>query len=663
MVTSRRLCILTALAFCVFMAATTCYLSKARVYNVKQQRRQIPNALAPGHNNVGTPGESFAGCLLTRDDNQLLVEWIAYHYHVMPLRRLIIAADPLSVTSVYPVTNRWKHRMSISVWNDSYIGLTNDSFVVARHERDPQRAQVGVHRTRQRKFYARCMQQLKLEDRHWVQLIDTDEFALVNPRVSSGAAGSTSSGAESREQPSLAYHPNVTGPLFDIANGGSVLHTLRVTSMPTKQYSITSPACVPAKRVFFGDHPSSMLEMQDQFPVSLVGLNPNELVTFRWRHADAREFKPGKAMVDVSKVGMTELEGVVSCHRPVANHCPSWNSRKGSLPRDMTPLIIVHHYSGSAEQRAARFTWNHLPKAKRSSLHNGVQMWLRGFVASVGPREALHLLSPPTTPSPINSETPYSEPGQYDTAPVLTDARVARGSAAYYNERINKTVEPPPAGARGSGPPTNTFTGLPIIVVGMPKVGTTTITKYFECSGRYSVSHHFCKPGRSGLSKCGVIIKKNVEAGRLPLTGIDNFDVYAQLDAWALTTRRLFDYRCYMPQVEDLEKLHAQFPNATLILNTRNVDHWVKSLHSFNKGNMLQQMIECNITALPAGVGGNDTDLKMFYQGHTDNIQSFVKSHPSHGLVTIDIENWDAGEILEEAFKINRTCWGHANKS
>ena len=152
-----------------------------------------------------------------------------------------------------------------------------------------------------------------------MQLIDTDEFALVNPQVSSGAAGSSSSGAESREQPSLAYHPNVTGPLFDIANGGSVLHTLRVTSMPTKRYFITSPGCVPAKRVFYGNHPTSMLEMQDQFPVSLVGLNPNELVTFRWRYADANEFKPGKAMVDVSKVGMPELEGVVSCHRPVAN--------------------------------------------------------------------------------------------------------------------------------------------------------------------------------------------------------------------------------------------------------------------------------------------------------------------------------------------------------
>ena len=172
-----------ALVFCVFMAAITiCYLSKARVHDVKQQRRQIPNALAPGHSNVGTPGESFAGCLLVRDDNQLLVEWIAYHYHVMPLRRLIIAVDPLSVTSVYPVTNRWKQRMAISVWNDTDIGLTNDSFVDPNAS-DPLQAQMFRHRTRQRKFYARCMQQLKLEDRHWVQLIDTDEFALVNAQV------------------------------------------------------------------------------------------------------------------------------------------------------------------------------------------------------------------------------------------------------------------------------------------------------------------------------------------------------------------------------------------------------------------------------------------------------------------------------------------------
>ena len=50
---------------------------------------------------------------------------------------------------------------------------------------------------------------------------------------------------------------------------------------------------------------------------------------------------------------------------------------------------------------------------------------------------------------------------------------------------------------------------LPILVVGMPKVGTTSITEFFECSGRYKVSHHQCK-GRGGHGRCGVLIRDNV---------------------------------------------------------------------------------------------------------------------------------------------------------
>ena len=174
-----------------------------------------------------------------------------------------------------------------------------------------------------------------------------------------------------------------------------------------------------------------MLELQDQFPVSLVGLNPNELVTFRWRHAEANwtpnSLKPGKAMVDVSKATMAELGRVITVHCPVAKLCPPWSyttkalrtgMTRGMAPlisRGMAPLIIVHHYSGTREQRAARFTWGHQSKAHRSDLRlrNGVQMWLRGFVTSVGPQEALHLLSPHTTSSSINPESPYGEPVDY----------------------------------------------------------------------------------------------------------------------------------------------------------------------------------------------------------------------------------------------------------
>ena len=41
---------------------------------------------------------SWSACLLLKDNNIILPEWLAYHYTVLPLRRLIVAVDPSSKT-------------------------------------------------------------------------------------------------------------------------------------------------------------------------------------------------------------------------------------------------------------------------------------------------------------------------------------------------------------------------------------------------------------------------------------------------------------------------------------------------------------------------------------------------------------------------------------
>ena len=41
---------------------------------------------------------AFSACLLIKDNNIILPEWLAYHYTVLPLRRLIVAVDTLSHT-------------------------------------------------------------------------------------------------------------------------------------------------------------------------------------------------------------------------------------------------------------------------------------------------------------------------------------------------------------------------------------------------------------------------------------------------------------------------------------------------------------------------------------------------------------------------------------
>jgi hypothetical protein len=59
---------------------------------------------------------SFSACLLVKDDNKILPEWLAYHYEVLPLRRLIIAIDPLSTTSPEPILQAYrKIGMNITV--------------------------------------------------------------------------------------------------------------------------------------------------------------------------------------------------------------------------------------------------------------------------------------------------------------------------------------------------------------------------------------------------------------------------------------------------------------------------------------------------------------------------------------------------------------------
>jgi hypothetical protein len=64
---------------------------------------------------------TFSACLLIKDDNAILSEWIAYHYHTVNLRHLVVAVDPNSVESPATILNRWRHNtdMKIFHWNDT----------------------------------------------------------------------------------------------------------------------------------------------------------------------------------------------------------------------------------------------------------------------------------------------------------------------------------------------------------------------------------------------------------------------------------------------------------------------------------------------------------------------------------------------------------------
>ena len=60
----------------------------------------------------GRDENKFAACMLVMDDSHFLTEWIAYHYHAVNLRTIVLAIDPKSQTSPSHVLDRWKDASS-----------------------------------------------------------------------------------------------------------------------------------------------------------------------------------------------------------------------------------------------------------------------------------------------------------------------------------------------------------------------------------------------------------------------------------------------------------------------------------------------------------------------------------------------------------------------
>mmetsp|Transcript_30704 Transcript_30704/g.50711 ORF Transcript_30704/g.50711 Transcript_30704/m.50711 type:complete len:201 (+) Transcript_30704:120-722(+) len=130
------------------------------------------------HEIVNDAPFTFAACLLVMDDNKILPEWLAYHYQVLPLRRLILAVDPYSVTSPQPILDAYqKHAgLNVTLWTDAdyhYNGTKNWERVVQHPQATPHDRNAGFL-WRQHVFYTECAKQLKQEEgpHEWVRTKD-----------------------------------------------------------------------------------------------------------------------------------------------------------------------------------------------------------------------------------------------------------------------------------------------------------------------------------------------------------------------------------------------------------------------------------------------------------------------------------------------------------
>jgi len=193
----------------------------------------------------------------------------------------------------------------------------------------------------------------------------------------------------------------------------------------------------------------------------------------------------------------------------------------------------------------------------------------------------------------------------------------------------------------------------PVISVGMPKSGTTSLFNYFNCGG-HATSHYLCANGIRSF-KCGDCIQRNIRKGNPLLRGCGKFEVWAEINS-----SYHFKNTIFLPQVENLDLIHRYYPNATFVLTYRNPEDWVESVQNWHalKGFLLNS----NITGLHSGSGDVRLALRSFYVTHIERIRQFVHDYPSHKLVQVNLIDNNAGKILQDSFGVSEACWGQSNK-
>eukprot|EP00560_Eucampia_antarctica_P007899 CAMPEP_0197825672 /NCGR_PEP_ID=MMETSP1437-20131217/2716_1 /TAXON_ID=49252 ORGANISM="Eucampia antarctica, Strain CCMP1452" /NCGR_SAMPLE_ID=MMETSP1437 /ASSEMBLY_ACC=CAM_ASM_001096 /LENGTH=771 /DNA_ID=CAMNT_0043425775 /DNA_START=130 /DNA_END=2442 /DNA_ORIENTATION=+ len=331
--------------------------------------------------------ETFASCILVMDDNHRLIEWLAYHYHTMPLRRLIVMTDPRSKTSPLSVLNRWGKYMKIDLWSDDDIFTKEE--LKTRSDVD----MIKIHRSRQRAFNIKCLTTLRDEGAKWTLMTDVDEYLRINPTAWDSSA--------------RLYQKNIAP--IQLNEPGSVLKMLNKVDLNDKRLHAQEwKACLPVSRFQLSGTESTDEEVNNKFP---EGFAPTILAkdfdTFRWRYSGVDTITavdgvlPGKTLVDVSSIPESEMWRLIGDpHRPIEKLCTVGNTWLNTT----NSMFIADHILGTLESFAARDDSRFIDRVvsweRRKTLdglknlhHDELRLWLSGFAETMGIGESRRLLA------------------------------------------------------------------------------------------------------------------------------------------------------------------------------------------------------------------------------------------------------------------------------
>ena len=397
--------------------------------------------------------ESFGACLIVKGDNDLLAEWIAYHYTVLPLRYVVVASDVGNPENPATVLKRWTAANTGLRWwavdvNSSLVFQDNryGEFSEKEAERsyknkrrgsrlqtmqtnnttnnntvdvdvdvdDPKLIQYIAHSRlvhRQKELIGYCANFMKKRGVHFVSMYDTDEFLAINrmgmdeqgsePKnatkiLSMNSTPSTTSTTDETEPFDEVYgmRPNLP-PIESNATVVDIIKSFRAIGRPLK-------SCHTMPRVSFGA--GENFTCPGSVPVKEFARANNfdlaSLSTLRFQqHAiktDYSKNRLGKVLVDVSNISDSTLSmQPKNVHRPYKGECI-----RPFPVVEQSPFYLMHYAGGwerfkSKEDKRRGFEqWKELADVNDSTscCREENHRWLPRFVDRVGLDRAKYLL-------------------------------------------------------------------------------------------------------------------------------------------------------------------------------------------------------------------------------------------------------------------------------
>lgn len=212
----------------------------------------------------------------------------------------------------------------------------------------------------------------------------------------------------------------------------------------------------------------------------------------------------------------------------------------------------------------------------------------------------------------------------------------------------------------------------PVIVLNLPKSGTTSLQHFLEC-GKLSATHTFTEYAYETLPpdkniRIGDCMRNNFIADNS--TDDMNFPPFHRCDGRVSILRKKFVRYvgfsdigvtspgiCFYSTLHDggLEHIAKHYPNATLIYMTRDTNSWYHSALKWH-GMLTRWISMCGFG--PKRSEKNQTYWTSFYNAHTEKIRRFAMTHLSMTYIELELGN-DAAAKLEHYTGIASDCLMH----